>query len=483
MNPMWSDENAEPENAVAPKMWLTLDRDVRRYLGGRMLLGGSPPRLIRLSHPAARLLDGWLAGEPVAPGQPEQLARRLCRAGVAHPTAVGGAWSSADITLVVPVKDNEAGVHRVLAATPAVARRVIVDDGSAVPIAGASVRHARSHGPAAARNAGWRTARTELVAFLDSDTEPQADWLSAVLPLFDDPQVAAVAPRVRTAADPSSPFARYESDRGSLDLGAHPAVVRPFGRVGYVPSAALVVRRSALELVGGFDEHLRFGEDVDLVWRLLDAGLFVRYQPDAVVEHRVRATGRGWLRQRFEYGTSAAPLALRHGDRLTCARVDYRSAVSWAALAAGRPSVALAMGFVSATVLPVVLGRHRVPARAAAALAVRAHLGAGAVLGAAVRRAWWPMALWHRTGRRVLVASLLPCVVETLLRRRGPRWIMLRLLDDLAYSAGVWAGCLRHRTWRPLLPSITGMPRRQRISQGTLTTRPTPATRRGTRTR
>ncbi|MGA4792465.1 mycofactocin biosynthesis glycosyltransferase MftF [Nocardia sp. AB354] len=483
MIPTPPDGAEEPESSAAQTMWwLVLDRDVRRHLGGRMLLGGSPPRLIRLSDTAGRLLDGWLAGDTVEPGRPAELARQLCRAEVAHPKAAGGAWSTADVTLVVPVKDNEPGARRVLAAS-GVARRVIVDDGSAIPIVGASVRHTRPRGPAAARNAGWRTARTELVAFLDSDTEPQADWLTTVLPLFDDPQVSAVAPRVRTAADPSSPFARYESDRGSLDMGADPAVVRSFGRVGYVPSAALVVRRSALELVGGFDERLRFGEDVDLVWRLIDAGLLVRYEPGAVVEHRARTTGRAWLRQRFEYGTSAAPLALRHGERLCCARVDYRSALSWTALAAGRPSVALATTLLSTAVLPVGLSRHQVPTRVAAALALRGHLGAGGVFGAAVRRAWWPVALCHRTGRRILVASLLPCAVEAVVRHRGLQWLMLRLLDDLAYSAGVWAGCLRCRTLRPLLPSITGMSLRRRLSSVTLTRHPAPASRRGTPTR
>ena len=63
-----------------------------------------------------------------------------------------------------------------------------------------------------------------------------------------------------------------------------PGLVRPLSRIPYVPSAALVVRRAALpdEL---FDPALRGGEDVDLVWRLVQAGWDVRYEPAATVGH------------------------------------------------------------------------------------------------------------------------------------------------------------------------------------------------------
>ena len=77
------------------------------------------------------------------------------------------------------------------------------------------------------------------------------------------------------------------------------------GRVAYVPAACLVVRRAALG--EGFDESLRVGEDVDLVWRLDAAGWLVRYDAGVVVDpprarhvagvvapaRRLRALGRG----------------------------------------------------------------------------------------------------------------------------------------------------------------------------------------------
>jgi len=55
---------------------------------------------------------------------------------------------------------------------------------------------------------------------------------------------------------------------------------------------------------------LRYGEDVDLVWRLHDAGWQVRYDPRTCVEHAEPERWLPWLLRRHAYGTSAAPLLL-----------------------------------------------------------------------------------------------------------------------------------------------------------------------------
>ena len=122
---------------------------------------------------------------------------------------------------------------------------------------------------------------------------------------FADAEVVAVAPRVRSQAGDGSVLERYERGRSPLDLGAAEARVAPATRVAYVPSALLVVRRSALEQVGGFDPALRTGEDVDLVWRLVEAGGVVRYEPAVLAWHPPRPGWRAWVGQRVGYGRSA----------------------------------------------------------------------------------------------------------------------------------------------------------------------------------
>ncbi|WP_433733541.1 mycofactocin biosynthesis glycosyltransferase MftF [Nocardia sp. CA-129566] len=427
---------------------LRLDTRVRRFQGGRILLGGAPLRLLRLGPAGVECVDAWSAGESVGARPHEQaLARRLLDAGIMHPVPDGRALTRDDVTVVVPVKNNAVGLERLFAATADLAHRVVVDDGSSVPLPEATVRHRDSRGPAAARNAGWRLAGTALIAFLDSDTIPDRGWLDNVLPLFDDPSVAAVAPRIRSL--PDGPLGRYEMDRSSLDMGPDPATVRHHGRVRYVPTAALVVRRSDLEAIGGFDEDLRFGEDVDLVWRLLATEKTVRYQPFSIVRHAPRATVRAWLRQQYDYGTSAAPLAARHPGRLGCAHLPKVSAAQCALVLTGHPAVAAASGILEAGRSAQRLHGHGIPVRAAFTVAAAGQFALIRQVADALRRVWWPLALLSRRGRSVLAAAVLSTAAADLARGRNP---CPRIAADLAYGLGVWVGCFRHRRAEPLLP-------------------------------
>jgi hypothetical protein len=83
-------------------------------------------------------------------------------------------------------------------------------------------------------------------------------------------------------------------------------------------------------------------------------------------------------------------------------------------------------------------------------------------LGSAVSRTWWPVAIPAALAVRKLrlpVAALilLPPLLDWA-DRKPPldpaRYVAARLLDDVAYSLGVWQGCLARRTIRPLLPVI-----------------------------
>ena len=209
---------------------------------------------------------------------------------------------------------------------------------------------------------------------------------------------------------------RYESVRSPLDLGPLPGPVRPGTRTSYVPTAALVLRRTALVAAGGFDEGLRYGEDVDLVWRLVTAGGLVRYEPAATVWHAPRDRLAGWLRQRFGYGTSAAPLAARHAHAVAPVRVSRWSAAAWGLAAAGRPAAGLLTAGVTAALLPRRLRATGVPAGQALRLAGAGHAHAGRLLAAAVVRSWWPAAavaaLGSRRARRLLAAAVLPYLSE-----------------------------------------------------------------------
>jgi mycofactocin system glycosyltransferase len=330
----------------------------------------------------------------------------------------------------------------------------------------ALVRREVNGGPAAARNTGLRVVNTEFVAFLDSDCVPAGDWIADLAGHFADPLVAAAAPRIVAAA----------SGQGSvLDLGDRAARVAPMTRVAYVPTAALLARRAALG--GGFDEALRYGEDVDLVWRLVEAGWRVRYDPGVRVGHAEPASRPELLRRRFQYGRSAAPLTRRHPGAVAPLVLQPWPTITMAALLGRRPVTAAAAFGLSTALLAARLRDNDLPAA-----------GLVAPMANGVRQTWLGAGRWcgqfaapvlllalarpggrttrTRWGRRLAAASLLagPPLADwagqrDAAGRPGPvRFTARALADQAAYGAGVYAGCLRERIISPVLPAVSVKP-------------------------
>jgi mycofactocin system glycosyltransferase len=384
--------------------------------------------LFRTTDAGTRILERIERAEPV---EASSLVTRLLDAGAIHPRLDRRAvFTESDVTVVTPHLASDPS------SVAADDGRITVDDGSSPPLAGAMLRLPATRGPAAARNAGRQLVETPLIAFVDADVEVRHGWLEPLLAHFDDPRVGLVAPRV--TGERASP----------LDLGDEAARIRAGTRVSYVPGAAIVVRATAFDAVGGFDPTLRFGEDVDFVWRLDEAGWWCRYEPTSTVWHEPRRSWRERLRQHAGYGTSAAPLALRHPGALAPWRSNGWTAFVWASATLGAygPAAVTALGSAAA------LGPRLpdVPRSASFRLAMLGHLLAVRQAASAVRRVWWPVvavgAVVSKRLRWVAAAALLTAP------RTAP--------TDIAYGWGVWRGMLRHRTWTPAIPAISAWPGR-----------------------
>jgi glycosyltransferase involved in cell wall biosynthesis len=152
-----------------------------------------------------------------------------------------------------------------------------------------------SGGPAVARNAGWRAARAPLIAFTDDDCRPSPGWLDAGL--------AAMRATARSDGE-AIVQGRTEPDPQEADrLG-------PFTRSLNIPAldhwyatANMFYARSTLERLGGFDETTFSGpggEDTDLAWRAIAAGVPVAFSDDARVWHAVHEMG---ALQRLRFAT------------------------------------------------------------------------------------------------------------------------------------------------------------------------------------
>lgn len=435
--------------------------DVRRPAPA-VLFGGMPPRMMRLSTRGADLVSA-LGTRPVSDGASARLARRLTDAGLAIPrprvVPVG-----LDVTVVIPVRDRARELADCLASLGRRHRVVVVDDGSQDSDAVARVcrdhgaglvRREVSGGPAAARNAGLRTATTELVAFIDSDCLPGPRAIESLAVHFADPLTAGVAPRIVSAA----------SGRGSslLDLGTRPAPVHPRSAVSYVPAAAVVFRRAALG--SGYDERLRYGEDVDLVWRLVEAGWRIRYEPSVEVEHRDPTAVLGRMRRRFSYGTSVGPLERAHPGAIGHLAIGLGPACTIGGLLLGAPGLAAGAWAVSATRLYWRLRPLGIGAGFALWLSLVQVLNAWLGLGRWCTTFGVPLAVGAALGgrrsgaRRARWVGVLLVGSALVASRLGPdgasrRVLVDGLLGELAYGLGVVTGCARSRAIAPLLPRI-----------------------------
>jgi mycofactocin system glycosyltransferase len=271
-----------------------------------------------------------------------------------------------------------------------------------------------------------------------------------------DPAVALVGPRIVGRMRSPRPrwFERYDAATSSLTLGSRPSTVRPGAAVAWLPSACLVGRTELL--APGFDATMRVGEDVDLVWRLTDAGHRVRYAPETLAHHDLRSSVKGWLGRKFVYGTGGAPLAQRHGSYTAPAVLSPTMTLAGAALLLRRrwslALVAVALSAATRSVqrsLPQSVDRTT-RARVAASMSVRGVGWAVRQESALLLRHWWPLSFLGICSRSVRRAVATALVVDTCLAiaqttEPGPSLpvrLVARRLDDLAYGAGLWWGAL-----------------------------------------
>lgn len=450
-----------------------LNNHIRICDDGKTLVGGTPTTVLHLTDTARALLEGRTIR--VSNRSTRALADRLLDLGMADPVL---GWLArpcrAEVTVVVAVRDRPLALNRLLTSIDGTMPIIVVDDCSTDPdrIAQVAATHRAelvalpvNEGPAGARNAGLRHVDTTFVAFVDSDVVLAADTISTLLGHFTDPRVAVAAPRILPLADTATRTwtGRYEAARSSLDMGRWPSTVRPRAPVAYVPSACMLARTNALG--AGFSADMRVAEDVDLVWRLAKTGWRVRYEPAAHAWHEHRANTHEWLMRKSFYGTGAAQLARRHGRDVAPAVLAPWSAAAAAALLASRwwslPTVA-AIAAATATRVSAKLKRSAHPARTSMLLTADGLLAGLSQAMALLLRHWWPLtAAGCLTSPQIRRTMLLTSILDTLIEyRRTPaqldpiRFGIARRLDDIAYGTGVWAGALKGRSPRALLPDV-----------------------------
>jgi N-acetylglucosaminyl-diphospho-decaprenol L-rhamnosyltransferase len=158
----------------------------------------------------------------------------------------------------------------------------------------------RNLGFAGGANLGLAGVHSPYVAVVNNDAEVEAGWLAALVSVLETPgneRVGAVTSRVLLAGSGqvnSTGNTLTRAGRGrDRDWLAPASVERGPGEVFGFCGAAALLRRSALDEVGLFDEDLfLYYEDTDLSWRLRAAGWTVRYEPSAMATHQHASSSR-----------------------------------------------------------------------------------------------------------------------------------------------------------------------------------------------
>jgi glycosyltransferase involved in cell wall biosynthesis len=204
--------------------------------------------------------------------------------------------------VLLPVYNREGSVGRairsVLAQTYAPCEIIVIDDGSTdgtrdvVESFGAQVTLVtRAHaGVYAARNAGLRRARAELVAFIDSDDAWLPDKLAAQVPLMRRPEVGLVFGDAVHVSEPRENAPRT----GRTSFGVAPPrrgrVADQFSWCNFVPTCTALARRRCLEESGGFSEANAISADY-LAWFRIALRHELDYVERVVAEYTVHADG------------------------------------------------------------------------------------------------------------------------------------------------------------------------------------------------
>jgi len=201
-----------------------------------------------------------------------------------------------------------AAIDSALAQTLGAVDVIVVDDGSTDDTPSVLARYAGrvrvlrqpNRGLAAARNAGLAAARGTYVAFLDADDVMAPTKLAAQLEMLErsptigwtycDVLIETVATRTTVTASE-----RFGYGARALDGWLFPELIHG----NFIPAIAPMIRRTALDAAGGFDERLTALEDWDM-WLRLSLIVEARYTPAVLVTYRIRPGGMSEDRARMD---------------------------------------------------------------------------------------------------------------------------------------------------------------------------------------
>lgn len=155
------------------------------------------------------------------------------------------------------------------------------------------IKNSKNVGHAEGCNIGVKNSKGEIVAFIDSDTSFEPDWLDKVVKVLNThPSVGVIqsiliSMRDKTKIDGSGGVIDYcgiEQPRPLVWKGKEN--VKCIADIFYAKSAAMIARKKLIHDVGFFDPtFFVYGDDADICWRIRLRGYDIALVLDSVVYH------------------------------------------------------------------------------------------------------------------------------------------------------------------------------------------------------
>jgi len=158
----------------------------------------------------------------------------------------------------------------------------------------------------AAYNYAMKIVAYPILGFIDADAKVEPDWLKKVTPHLAESEVAGVSGSIETW-NSDNPWARsigYELKSRYRRIGKY---------TGRIATMNLLLKKSVIEEVGGWDEKLPSQYDTDFGFRMSGRGYKIAYEPTAVCYHFNRPTLKAFYRQQLQYGKNTLKLYFKHG--------------------------------------------------------------------------------------------------------------------------------------------------------------------------
>jgi len=166
-------------------------------------------------------------------------------------------------------------------------------------------------GLSSARNTGMHKAKGEIISYIDDDAYPEEHWLHYLAYAFANSSHAAIG-GPSSIPDEDGPIAICVANAP----GGPTHVLETDELAEHIPGCNLSVRKQVLLEIGGFDTMYRTaGDDVDVCWRIQEAGYTIGFHPSALVWHHRRNSFKAYWKQQKGYGKAEALLEAKWPEK------------------------------------------------------------------------------------------------------------------------------------------------------------------------